>query len=103
MHENVAALVLEAAVAEFAQTRVLFAGGPAEGLEPPARALDGGVVAVVGGEQKRRARATDGGELAQGAAAVAPKRDLHEAVEHEEAAGEGRGGGGGGGGPRDET
>ncbi len=49
------------------------------------------MVAVVGGEKERGAGAADGGELAQGAAAVAAQRDLHEAVEQEERAFEARG------------
>ena len=95
MHERVAAVVAEAAVAEFAESRVLFALGPATGLEAPARALGGRVVAVVGREQKRRPGRADGGDLAEGAAAVAAQRDLHEAVEQEQGSAEtGRGEGG---------
>lgn len=93
VHESAAAVVVgEVTVAEVDEAWILFSGGPAGGFEAPEGAFGAGVVAVVGGEEERGAGAAGGVEPAQGGAAIFAAGDLHEAVEHEEDAGEGGGG-----------
>src|SRR5690606_35097417 len=53
VHECAAQVVLKVAVAELDQQRVLFAGRPLSGFIPPRLAFGGGMLAVVGGEDKR--------------------------------------------------
>ena len=87
VHERAAAdIVLKVTVAEFEEAGILRPGGPAHGFKPPHDALGVGMVAVVRGEQKRRAGTAHGGECAESLTTVATSGNLHEAVEHEERA-----------------
>lgn len=88
MHEGSARCILEIAVAEFEEARILFTFGPAECFEAPKRLFGRAGIAVVGSENQRRARMADGVKLAQGGAAVFTSGDLHEPIEHEECAAE---------------
>ena len=89
VHERAAgAGLFEVAVAEFDQVRVLVAAFPADAFEAPKCALGGRGVAIVSGEKERCAGSADGAELAESGAAVFAAGDLHQAVEHEQGAGE---------------
>ena len=89
VHEGAAdAGLLEVAVAEFNEPRVLFAALPAGGFEAPERALGGGRIAIMGGEEERRAGGAGAMEFRERGATVGAAGNLHQAVEHEEGAGE---------------
>ena len=89
VHERAAgAGFLEVAIAEFDEAWVLVAAFPADAFEAPQGALGGRGVAIVRGEEERSAGCADGAELAEGGAAVFAAGDLHQAVEHEQGAGE---------------
>ena len=84
MHEGAAEVVFEVAVAELDESGVLVAIGPEAIFVAPSGAFLRGVVAVVGGEDERRAGGGESTERAQGGAALAAAGDLHKAVEHKE-------------------
>lgn len=88
MHESAAGFVFKVAVAKLHEAWILIAPRPAECLEPPEGLLGGRRIAVVGGEEQRRAGRADAMQLAQGGAAIFAAWDLHQSIEEKERAAE---------------
>ena len=87
VHEGVARLVGKVAVAELVQPRILRATRPKLGLLAPLFHVRR-IVAIVGGENERRARPADAVQFAQRRAPVLAPGNLHQPVEQEKRAAE---------------
>jgi len=89
VHEGASdAGLVEVAVTEFEQARVLLAAFPAEGFEPPESALDLVLVAIVSRDEERRAGCAHAVEVAERSPAPRTAGNLHQAVKEKKRAAE---------------